>query len=126
MIKTFAMLAMAISLGACSFFPKPEVPLMHTELVAVGIDRATAQQCIGRIHRGDVPTVPDGHARPLDSDTGVYIRKLEDGYEICERVVREGLAAQDQLHAQQPAAPEPIPLPTPLPTPLPPDASAGN
>lgn len=62
-------------------------------VVLAPLDRELAAQCIGRIRRGDVPSIPEGSTRPRDRDTAVYIRKLEDGYEICERVVREGVEA---------------------------------
>lgn len=62
-------------------------------VVLAPLDRELAAQCIGRVRRGDVPQVPEGSQRPRDRDTARYIRTLEDAYEICERVVREGVEA---------------------------------
>ncbi len=88
MLKQIGIATALAMLSACA----TTTPEVRTEFVNASIDRELANQCIGRIRREDVPTVPEGRQRPLDRDTAVYIRRLEDGYEICERIVREGVA----------------------------------
>jgi hypothetical protein len=81
--------ALATIVTACGTTPDRVPP----GVVLAALDAELAAQCIGRIRRSDVPVIPEGSVRPGERDTAIYIRKLEDGYEICERVVREGVAA---------------------------------
>lgn len=90
-MKYLAIALAALMLTACGT-TRQVGPQGH---VMASLDAELAAQCIGRVRRSDVPQVPEGSQRPRDRDTARYIRTLEDAYEICERVVREGVAAGD-------------------------------